>query len=498
MIQNEIDLAPNLLSQVPMSPSTVIPMLIQGGMGIGVSDWRLAHAVSRRGHLGVVSGTAVDTLFIRRLQDGDPGGHMRRAMAHFPIPGVAEEVLRRFFVEGGIGPEAPYALLPMWQQKVSAFREQVAILAGFVEVWLAREGHDGPVGMNLLMKIPLPNMATLYGAMLAGLNAVLMGAGIPKDIPGVLDALAQHRPAEMRLEVENLPAGRLESLHFDPARHWSPTTPLLRPQFLAIISSNVLALTLARKSSGKVDGFIVEGPTAGGHNAPPRGELRLNERAEPIYGERDVVDLDKMCELGLPFWLAGGTGSRGALQQALDAGAAGVQVGTLFAFCDESGIEAPLKARILASLNRGEVEVLTDAVASPTDYPFKALHMKDDPDDARRDARTRICDLGYLRAAYVAEDGSIRYRCSSEPVEQFVAKGGDPAATANRRCLCNGLLANLGHGQWRGKEGREPPLVTSGSELADLRDLVAGRASYSADDAIDWIVKKNPQSGHPD
>ncbi len=498
MFLDDMTHAPALMARAPKYMTTPIPMLIQGGMGIGVSDWRLAQAVARRGQLGVVSGTAVDTLFIRRLQDGDPGGHMRRAMAQFPIPGVAEEVLRRFFVDGGIGLETPYALLPMWQQRVSAFREQVAILASFVEVWLAREGHDGLIGMNLLMKIPLPNMATLYGAMLAGLNVVLMGAGIPRDIPGVLDALAQHRSAEMRLEVDNLPAGRLESLHFDPTRHWNPTTPLERPQFLAIISSNVLALTLARKSTGRVDGFIVEGPTAGGHNAPPRGELRLNERAEPIYGERDVVDLDKMRELGLPFWLAGGAGSRGALQQALNAGAAGVQVGTLFAFCDESGIEAPLKARILASLNRGEMEVLTDAVASPTDYPFKALHMKDDPDDARRAARTRICDLGYLRAAYVAENGSIRYRCSSEPVEQFVAKGGDAAAAANRRCLCNGLLANLGHGQWRGTEGREPPLVTSGSELTDLRDLVAGRATYSADDAIDWIIKKNPQPGHPD
>ncbi|TPW16166.1 MAG: putative oxidoreductase [bacterium] len=480
-----------------MNQPSILPMLIQGGMGIGVSDWRLARAVAGRGQLGVVSGTAIDTLFIRRLQDGDPGGHLRRAMAHFPIPGVADDVLRRYFVDGGIPAEARYALLPMWQQRVSAAREQVAILASFVEVWLAREGHDGPVGMNLLMKIPLPNMATLYGAMLAGVNAVLMGAGIPRDIPGVLDALAEHRPAEMKLEVEHLPAGRQESLHFDPARHWTPTAPLHRPYFLAIISSNVLALTLARKSSGKVDGFIVEGPTAGGHNAPPRGDLRLNEHSEPIYGERDIVDLEKLCELGLPFWLAGGTGSPGALERALAAGAAGVQVGTLFAFCNESGIEPTLKARILAALNRDEVEVFTDPVASPTDYPFKWLHMKNDPDDPRRARRTRICDLGYLRAAYVAEDGSIKYRCSSEPVEQYVAKGGDIAKTVDRRCLCNGLLANLGHGQWRGEEGREPPLITSGSDLTDLRNLVAGRTRYTADDAIDWIIRKNPQPGHP-
>ena len=49
--------------------------LIQGGMGVYVSNWRLARAVSELGHLGVVSGTCLDTVLIRRLADGDPGGH---------------------------------------------------------------------------------------------------------------------------------------------------------------------------------------------------------------------------------------------------------------------------------------------------------------------------------------------------------------------------------------------------------------------------------------
>ncbi|MFN8570593.1 MAG: nitronate monooxygenase [Gemmatimonadaceae bacterium] len=471
-----------------MTAQSPLPRLIQGGMGVGVSNWRLARAVSSRGYLGVVSGTVIDTLLVRRLQDGDPGGDMRRAIARFPIPSVAEEVLRRFFVEEGIPSQTPYALLPMWRQHVSAFREQVAALAAFVEVSLAKEGHSGPVGINLLTKVQMPNMATLYGAMLAGVNVVLMGAGIPKEIPGVLDNLAQHQPAEMRFDVENLPSGRVEWLKFDPSRHWTPSAPLERPQFLAIVSANSLAATLARKSSGRVDGFVVEGPTAGGHNAPPRGEMKLNERAEPIYGERDVVDLAKMRELGLPFWLAGGTGSRGALEQALEAGAAGVQVGTLFAFCNESGIDPALKARILDAVNCGSVEVLTDALASPTEYPFKVLHMMGDPDDARRASRSRICDLGYLRSAVASPDGSIDYRCAAEPVDQFVAKGGTEEQTRQRRCLCNGLLANLGHGQSRGAQGEEPPLITSGSDLTNLRDLLAGRSAYSAAEVVEWIT----------
>ena len=43
--------------------------------------------------------------------------------------------------------------------------------------------------------------------------------------------------------------------------------------------------------------------------------------------------------LGLPFWLAGGYGSAEKLKEALAEGAAGIQVGTAFAFCDEFHIE---------------------------------------------------------------------------------------------------------------------------------------------------------------
>ncbi|MBA4158577.1 MAG: nitronate monooxygenase, partial [Gemmatimonadetes bacterium] len=79
-----------------MTVSLTHPTIIQGGMGVGVSNWVLAKAVSLRGQLGVVSGTALDTLFVRRLQDGDVGGHVRRALEHFPIPEVSAEILTRY------------------------------------------------------------------------------------------------------------------------------------------------------------------------------------------------------------------------------------------------------------------------------------------------------------------------------------------------------------------------------------------------------------------
>src|SRR5450755_1992217 len=79
------------------------PIIIQGGMGAGVSDWRLANAVSRLGQLGVVSGTALDQILARRLQDGDEGGHMRRALAAFPMTAMAERIRDKYYIAGGRG-----------------------------------------------------------------------------------------------------------------------------------------------------------------------------------------------------------------------------------------------------------------------------------------------------------------------------------------------------------------------------------------------------------
>ena len=350
-----------------MTPSTRLPQIIQGGMGIAVSNWTLARAVSQRGQLGVVSGTAIDTVIVRRLQDGDEGGHVRRALRHFPIPRVAEDLLERYFLPDGRQPDEPYRLLPLLRQFMTPMRQQVTIVAAFVEVWLAKEGHDGMVGMNLLTKIQMPTLPLLYGAMLADVDVILMGAGIPREIPGALDAMSRHEAATIRFDVTGLPAGETQFLTFDP-REVNPeaSAPLHRPLFFPIVSAASLAQTLARKSNGRVDGFVVEGPTAGGHNAPPRGALKVDERGEPIYGDRDVVDLGTMREIGLPFWLAGGVGSPKALQHALAEGAAGIQVGTLFAFSDESGFTAAIKRDVIDRALSGAIRVRTDVRASPT------------------------------------------------------------------------------------------------------------------------------------
>src|SRR5512135_1078738 len=89
------------------------PLIIQGGMGVAVSGWPLARAVSRLGQLGVVSGTALAVVLARRLQLGDPGGELRYALAQFPFPRLAARVVEKYFIPGGKAPSALFKLTPM-------------------------------------------------------------------------------------------------------------------------------------------------------------------------------------------------------------------------------------------------------------------------------------------------------------------------------------------------------------------------------------------------
>lgn len=474
--------------------SRMRPAIIQGGMGVAVSDWRLARAASMAGALGVVSGTAIDQVLARRLQDGDVGGHMRRALDAFPVPAIGERVWTRFHIAGGKAPKAPYATLPLHTRDGCRDFFELCVVANFVEVWLARQGHEGAVGINFLEKIQIPHLPSIYGALLAGVDAILMGAGIPLKIPGAIDALARHEPASYPLTVTGSEPGDDTLVRFDPVAVMGDVRPTLtRPHFLAIVGSSTLALTLLRKANGTVNGFIVEGPTAGGHNAPPRGKLHLNEAGEPVYGDRDKVDLEAFRGFGVPFWLAGGYGTAAGLQAARAAGAAGIQVGTAFALCDDSGMRADYREALLGLVRAGQPLVRTDPWASPTGFPFKVAQMPATVADAEVYAsRPRICDLGYLREAYRTSEGSLGFRCAAEPVSLYVDKGGAREETVGRKCICNALMATAGFPQVRAGKHVEPGIITSGDALSEVGQfLTSGATSYSAADVVRAISRED-------
>ncbi len=467
------------------------PTIIQGGMGVAVSSWQLARSVAQAGELGVVSGTALDGVLARRLNDGDPGGHCRRALAHFPSQAMAERVLKKYYRPEGRAPGAPYRPHPTLTVQPTPDALDLCLTGNFVEVWLAKEGHEGVVGINLLEKVQVATASALLGAMLAGVDYVLVGAGVPREIAPLLDAFAAGQPGSMSIEVVGSPEPHIQTI--DPVALLGDDLPVLpRPRFLAIISLHVLAGYLNRDERIRPDGFVVEGPVAGGHSAPPRGKMVLDDQGQPIYSAKDDADLAKMAEMGVPFWVAGAAATPEAVAAAREAGAQGVQIGTLFAVSAESGLLPSIREELLRRAGDGTLVVKNDALASPTGFPFKVAQLPGTVADPEvYAARERICDLGYLRTPVQRADGRLTYRCASEPVDMYVKKGGTLEDTVGRKCLCNALMANVGLAQVRKDGVVEDTGVTLGQDLTAVRRLLELHPEgWSATEAVNWLLAR--------
>jgi nitronate monooxygenase len=504
--------------------------LIQGGMGVYVSNYRLARTVAaeRPGvTVGTVSGTALDVVHVRLLQLGDPGGHLRRALAAFDARfgiEIGKKIIDRYFIEGGKAPTERFKYGPVQNARLQNGNRihsnggaetapqqlvldedliEILIATAFAEVWLAKEGHAGNIFINFLKKIELPLVFAMYGAMLAGVNGIIVGAGNPDGLPAIRSQLAQHATVSTELPVLYRESGESFALTFDPrqvAGGKLAVEPLARPAFLAIVSLENLVEALAHSPSQPPDGFIIEHHTAGGHNAAPQGPLKKDVLGQPIYSQQDEPDLAAIQRQGIPFWLAGGYGSSEGLQKALQAGACGVQVGSVFALSEESGMSPYFRSEILKKIRHGktDAELVQTSLFSPTGFPFKVVQLEGTlaDDDVYADRR-RICDLGFLRQRGLTkadEDGtrSMFQRCSAAPIDDFIGKRGLPVNTEDKRCLCNGLLATVGLGQvgtQPGEFGEEPAVVTLGNHLDGIRRLSRqGQTTYFVKNVVEDIL----------
>jgi nitronate monooxygenase len=504
--------------------------LIQGGMGVYVSNRRLAKAVAQ-GKPGVtagtISGTGLDVVYVRLLQLGDPGGHVTRALTAFDSKfgcSIGQKIINRYFIEGGKAPGSKFKFSPM--QVVHTGNEgdsipavslpdvpiplninpetiELVIATAFAEVWLAKDGHQGNIFINLMKKVELPLIFAMYGAMLAGVDAIVVGAGNPDGLAAICSQLANHSSVTFDLPVLYREAGETFQCLFDPhlvADNKLTSAPMNRPAFLAIVSQENLVKALAQSVSEIPDGFIIEHHTAGGHNAGPQGPLKTDRLGQPQYSEMDEPDFKAIRDVGIPFWLAGGYGSREKLTQALQAGAVGVQVGSTFALAEESGMKPAYRTAILNKIKNltGDSALVLTTLFSPTGFPFKVVQLEgtlSDPEVYSR--RTRVCDIGLLQQRGInksAEDGSRRLfqRCSAAPIEEFIKKRGLPHNADDKRCLCNGLLATVGLGQavkTNGELFEEPAIVTLGNHLDGIRRLSRqGQTTYWVRDVLTDIL----------
>ena len=463
------------------------PQIRQGGMGVRISGPNLARTVAMLGGAGTVTGVLLERVVARILQQGDPGGHFRRALSHFPFPDVANSVLRSYFIAGGIPNGGTYKGVPVFSVQPSKLLIALTICANFAAVWLAKEGHGNHITINYLEKVAMPHVYAITGAMLASVDYVTMGAGIPLQIPELISSIADGKLASYRIPV----VGRNTvpyTMSFNPENFFGGKLPPMKPPgFIPIISSNLLASILTKKlPEGSISGFVVEEWTAGGHNAPPR-KLVLGKEGEvlPVYGTKDVVDYGEIAKFGVPFWIGGSKASPDALQWALSVGAAGIQSGSIFALCEESDMDAAIRKRICQLGFAGKLTVSTDMLISPTGFPFKVAHLSGTLSQVEvYAARQRVCNQGALVTLYVTPNGSLGYRCAAEPVDRFVAKGGAAADTAGRGCICNALAVTAGIG-----DPGEPPVVTLGDDVSFLKKLMATPdSSYSAEAAIKYLL----------
>ncbi len=181
------------------------------------------------------------------------------------------------------------------------------------------------------------------------------------------------------------------------------------------------------------------------------------------------------------------------LAGARQAGARGIQVGTVIALNSDSGMDPDIRAQLLDGLTRGDVVVHMDSVASPTGFPFKVVDVSGTMSDAANyQSRERLCDLGYLLTPLAMVDGTVGYRCAGEPVHMYLRKGGNEDDTVGRKCLCNGLAAAVGLGQQRRTGYRELPVVTLGSDLQGPQRMFELRpGGWTAAEAIAWMLSQS-------
>lgn len=451
------------------------PKIIQGGMGVWISTWKLARTVSLLGQLGTISGVALEKIMARTLQRGDPGGHIRRALATFPDQDAANKIINSYFVSGGIGPEQKFKSVPVFTVKPSRDLIAMTVCSNYAFVWLAKEGHNCPVNINYMEKISMSHVYSIAGAMLAGVDYITIGAGIPMGIPAVITSLHNNETAAYTIEVD----GSKEKIQskFSLSEFIGGAVCLKKPKFLPIIASNLLAKMLVKKLPlGSIEGFVVEEWTAGGHNAPPR---------DAKYGPKDYVNYEELSELGMPFWIGGSYASNQKLSFALSLGARGIQAGTIFALCEESGMDPSVK-RLLRRLGFNDLlQVETNMKASPTGFPFKVASLPGTLSQKEvYNSRERCCDQCGLVKLYLKSNGEIGYRCSAEPIETYISKGGNKEDTEDKICLCNGLISTAGLGN-----PGEPAVVTLGDDVSFLRQLMQNEDGYYfAKDAIEYLL----------
>jgi len=249
-------------------------------------------------------------------------------------------------------------------------------------------GNNGFIGMNVMVALINTYEASVLGAMDGGVDAIISGAGLPMSLPEI--ALTHPRANEVAL-IPIASSGRALDLI---CRRWS-------------------------RSGRLPDAVVVEGPLAGGHIAWRTIE-EANDPANKLENLlTDVFEVAKKWG-NFPVIAAGGVYTHEDICKSLDAGCAGVQMGTRFLATIESGANAEYK-KLLVDCKEEDIELSTKP-GSPCGMMFRVIKQSPFYQEALRRERAPKCDKGYL-----------------------LNKGHCPSKHENEKtfCICNGLLASI-------------------------------------------------------
>ncbi len=273
--------------------------IVQGGMGIGVSAHRLAGAVAATGGVGTLS--AVD---LRR--------HHPDLMER--TQGLAARVGQDADTRAAID---------------AANQEAVAR-----EIRAARElsGGRGLLAMNVMRAVS-DYAGYVKRSLEAGIDAVVVGAGLPLDLPD----LAQDHPKAL---------------------------------LVPILSDARGVQLIVRKWERKKrlpDAIVIEHPRlAGGH----LGAAKIADLNDPRFDFERVIPealaflRSAGIEKEIPLIAAGGIRSHADIQRVQNLGAAGVQLGTPFAVTQEGDAHPEFK-RVLASARDEDMVEFTSVAGLP-------------------------------------------------------------------------------------------------------------------------------------
>jgi nitronate monooxygenase len=266
--------------------------VVQGGMGVGVSAHRLAGHVARHGALGTIS--SVD---------------LRQ---HHPDLLAA--------TEGTRDPEAHD-------------RANIVALDREIRAALTLSGGRGAIAVNV-MKAVRPHASLVRQACESGAHAVVMGAGLPLDLPELCAAFP---------DVALVPI-------------------LSEARGVAIV------LRKWMRKGRLPDAIVLEHPAfAGGH----LGATRLDEVASPRFDSASVLEevFATFRGLGLereriPLVVAGGIKTHEQVRGFIAAGAAAVQLGTAFAVTEEGDAHPEFK-RVLAEAKPEDIVTFMSVAGLP-------------------------------------------------------------------------------------------------------------------------------------